>query len=258
MYWAKDSFSIRPVNSNAGLWSHPTHLPSQLSTETGKSHGNRAGWFSPQFCLLGWKSWKNKLKENDRKLFCRRTCLGRRNRGAGFCDSASLCGAQVLQDLTFSWIWLNLLNSVWPVWCTAQVWHTNCSNLVEYVKKSWFLLNCSSFKSVSTWLNSWYVGWTKFGNCPQSAAFCTAHIWNNFRRVNELFLHRPNPIFNSSVYPKLINLVYRANPTDNPNNLNGFFGSSRSVAKGAYGIGDVVVEPLRDVWKVRKYGNICR
>jgi len=44
-------------------------------------------------------------------------------------------------------------------------------------------------------------------------------------------------------------VVHRANPTDNPNNLNGFFGSSRSVAKGAYGIGDVVVEPLRDVWK---------
>jgi len=44
-------------------------------------------------------------------------------------------------------------------------------------------------------------------------------------------------------------VVHRANPTDNPNNLNGFFGSSRSMAKGAYGIGDVVVEPLRDVWK---------
>ena len=128
---------------------------------------------------------------------------------------------------------------------TVRIW-------LNMLKKSWFLLNCSSFKSVSTWLNSWYVGWTRFANCLQSAAFCTAHIWNNFRRVNELFLHRPNTIFNSIVYPKLINLVYRANPTDNPNNLNGFFGSSRSVAKGAYGIGDVVVEPLRDVWKVRK------
>lgn len=44
-------------------------------------------------------------------------------------------------------------------------------------------------------------------------------------------------------------VVHRANPTDNPDNLSGFFGSSRSVAKGAYGIGDVVVEPLKDVWK---------
>jgi len=44
-------------------------------------------------------------------------------------------------------------------------------------------------------------------------------------------------------------VVHRANPTDNPENLSGFFGSSRSVAKGAYGIGDVVVEPLRDVWQ---------
>ena len=51
----------------------------------------------------------------------------------------------------------------------------------------------------------------------------------------------------------ILNHLFRANPTDNPNNLNGFFGSSRSMAKGAYGIGDVVVEPLRDVWKVRKY-----
>jgi len=43
-------------------------------------------------------------------------------------------------------------------------------------------------------------------------------------------------------------VVHRANPTDNPNNLGGMFGSSRSLTKGAYGIGDVVVEPLRGVW----------
>lgn len=43
-------------------------------------------------------------------------------------------------------------------------------------------------------------------------------------------------------------VVHRANPTDNPDNLGGMFGSSRSLAKGAYGIGDVVVEPLRGVW----------
>jgi len=43
-------------------------------------------------------------------------------------------------------------------------------------------------------------------------------------------------------------IVHRANPTDNPENLGGISGSFRSLNKGAHGIGDVVVEPLRDVW----------
>jgi len=43
-------------------------------------------------------------------------------------------------------------------------------------------------------------------------------------------------------------IAHRANPTDNPNNFNGTFSSSRSISKGAYGIGDVCLEPLRDVW----------
>jgi len=44
-------------------------------------------------------------------------------------------------------------------------------------------------------------------------------------------------------------IVHRANPTDNPENLNGLFSASRSLSKGSHGIGDVVVEPLLDVWR---------
>lgn len=44
-------------------------------------------------------------------------------------------------------------------------------------------------------------------------------------------------------------IVHRANPTDNPDNMSSFFTSSRSLSKGAHGIGDVVVEPLQDVWR---------
>lgn len=44
-------------------------------------------------------------------------------------------------------------------------------------------------------------------------------------------------------------IVHRANPTDNPAQLNGFFSASTSLSKGAHGIGDVVVEPLQDVWR---------
>jgi len=48
-------------------------------------------------------------------------------------------------------------------------------------------------------------------------------------------------------------VAHRANPTDNPDNFNsGFSSSSRSVSKGAYGIGDVCLEPLRDVWSRSK------
>jgi len=44
-------------------------------------------------------------------------------------------------------------------------------------------------------------------------------------------------------------IVHRANPTDDPNNFGGgFSSSSRSLQKGVYGIGNVCLEPLRDVW----------
>ena len=49
--------------------------------------------------------------------------------------------------------------------------------------------------------------------------------------------------------PVLPCIVHRANPTDNLENMNGMFSASKSLRKGVYGIGDVVVEPLRDVWK---------
>lgn len=49
--------------------------------------------------------------------------------------------------------------------------------------------------------------------------------------------------------PVLPCIVHRANPTDNPDNMNGMFSASKSLRKGVYGIGDVVVEPLRDVWR---------
>jgi len=49
--------------------------------------------------------------------------------------------------------------------------------------------------------------------------------------------------------PVLPCIVHRANPTDNPENMNGMFSASKSLTKGVYGIGDVVVEGLRDVWK---------
>eukprot|EP00092_Neocalanus_flemingeri_P093169 GFUD01118391.1.p1 GENE.GFUD01118391.1~~GFUD01118391.1.p1 ORF type:complete len:278 (-),score=72.29 GFUD01118391.1:285-1118(-) len=49
--------------------------------------------------------------------------------------------------------------------------------------------------------------------------------------------------------PVLPCIVHRANPTDNPENMNGMFSASKSLRKGLYGIGDVVVEPLRDVWR---------
>lgn len=49
--------------------------------------------------------------------------------------------------------------------------------------------------------------------------------------------------------PVLPCIVHRANPTDNPENLNGMFSASKSLQKGVYGIGEVVVEGLRDVWK---------
>eukprot|EP00092_Neocalanus_flemingeri_P030091 GFUD01032668.1.p1 GENE.GFUD01032668.1~~GFUD01032668.1.p1 ORF type:complete len:278 (-),score=77.25 GFUD01032668.1:266-1099(-) len=49
--------------------------------------------------------------------------------------------------------------------------------------------------------------------------------------------------------PVLPCIVHRANPTDNPENMNGMFSASKSMRKGLYGIGDVVVEPLRDVWR---------
>jgi hypothetical protein len=41
---------------------------------------------------------------------------------------------------------------------------------------------------------------------------------------------------------------HRANPTDNPENTTGFSASSRSMRKGRFGIGDVCLEPLREVW----------
>merc|ERR1719431_1511180 len=49
--------------------------------------------------------------------------------------------------------------------------------------------------------------------------------------------------------PVLPCIVHRANPTDNPDNMNGMFSASKSLQKGVYGIGEVVVEGLRDVWK---------
>ena len=64
--------------------------------------------------------------------------------------------------------------------------------------------------------------------------------------------------------PVLPCIVHRANPTDNPDNMTGMFSASKSLRKGVYGIGmvqgivwygivygvgDVVVEGLRDVWK---------
>lgn len=42
-------------------------------------------------------------------------------------------------------------------------------------------------------------------------------------------------------------LVHRANPTDG-DNADRLFSGSQSLAKGIHGIGDVVVEPLWDVW----------
>ncbi|XP_023335370.1 uncharacterized protein LOC111706688 isoform X1 [Eurytemora carolleeae] len=41
---------------------------------------------------------------------------------------------------------------------------------------------------------------------------------------------------------------HRANPTDNPEKMGGFSASFRSMSKGAFGIGDVCLEPLREVW----------
>eukprot|EP00092_Neocalanus_flemingeri_P018449 GFUD01019968.1.p1 GENE.GFUD01019968.1~~GFUD01019968.1.p1 ORF type:complete len:278 (+),score=71.95 GFUD01019968.1:69-902(+) len=52
-----------------------------------------------------------------------------------------------------------------------------------------------------------------------------------------------------ALIPVLPCIVHRANPTDNPENMNGMFSASKSMRKGIYGIGDVVVEPLRDVWR---------
>jgi len=52
-----------------------------------------------------------------------------------------------------------------------------------------------------------------------------------------------------ALVPVLPCIVHRANPTDNPDNMNGMFSASKSLRKGVYGIGDVVVEGLRDVWK---------
>jgi len=49
--------------------------------------------------------------------------------------------------------------------------------------------------------------------------------------------------------PVLPCIVHRANPTDNPDHMRGMFSASKSLRKGVYGIGDVVVEPLRDVWR---------
>ena len=46
-------------------------------------------------------------------------------------------------------------------------------------------------------------------------------------------------------------VVHRANPTDSETMQN-MFSTSRSVAKGVHGIGAVVKEPLRDVWKRSK------
>jgi len=43
-------------------------------------------------------------------------------------------------------------------------------------------------------------------------------------------------------------IVHRANPTDNMDEVHGFLSASKSLSKGAHGIGDVVVEPLEDVW----------
>ena len=42
-------------------------------------------------------------------------------------------------------------------------------------------------------------------------------------------------------------VVHRANPTDSES-IQNMFSTSRSVAKGVHGIGQVVKEPLRDVW----------
>jgi hypothetical protein len=61
-------------------------------------------------------------------------------------------------------------------------------------------------------------------------------------------LHRAQ-VFSSSSSSLTHSLSPRANPTDNPDNLSGFSASSRSLAKGAHGIGDVVLEPLQDVWR---------
>jgi len=48
-------------------------------------------------------------------------------------------------------------------------------------------------------------------------------------------------------------IIHRANPTDNPNNFGGgISSSSRSIRKGVYGIGDVCLEPLRDVWGISR------
>jgi len=57
------------------------------------------------------------------------------------------------------------------------------------------------------------------------------------------------PSNRQEIIPLLPCIVHRANPTDNPEHTRGMFSASKSLRKGVYGIGDVVVEPLRDVWQ---------